>query len=267
MMQQLKRRLLLAVGFLVFASGLTGAGDPQSLGITVTPGKFEAAIPLGTTYNVPLTVANTSQVSVHILASMSDFGLTETGKYQFEKVGSRPYSLMKWAAIRPREFDIPPGTSQQVQLTISVPSEQQLSGEYAGIIFFQTRPERRQGGFAFSARVASKFYVTIPDTVKIDGAITKMTATKDSSGELFRVMYRNTGNAHEYLRGQLAVQKGGTVVYQEALPMNILVERGGERLIEIQGKHLDPGTYQAIATIDYGGKTETGGAINFDVLQ
>ena len=44
-----------------------------------------------------------------------------------------------------------------------------------------------------------------------------------------------------------------------------LVERDGERVLEASGKKLPPGTYQAIATIDYGGKTETGGAIAFDV--
>jgi hypothetical protein len=43
------------------------------------------------------------------------------------------------------------------------------------------------------------------------------------------------------------------------------VERDGERVLEASGKKLPPGTYQAIATIDYGGKTETGGAIAFDV--
>jgi hypothetical protein len=49
------------------------------------------------------------------------------------------------------------------------------------------------------------------------------------------------------------------------MPDNMLVERGGVRMIELAGKPLEPGTYQAIATIDYGGKTETGGQINFEV--
>lgn len=264
-MLQVNRLYTLLATVLVLLGAMTATADPIGLGLTVTPGKYEAAVPLGTTYNVPITVANTTTNSLHILASLSDFTLSQSGNYEFEKLGTSDYSLLRWASIRPREFDIPGGTAQQVQLTLAIPSDSRLSGEYAGVVFFQTRPERRRGGVAFSARVASKFYITIPNTVKIDGAITKMTSSKGRGNQVFRVLFKNDGNAHEYLRGQLTVQKGGNVVYQVPMPDNMLVERGGSRLIEVSGKGLDPGQYQAIATIDYGGKTETGGEINFDV--
>jgi hypothetical protein len=264
-MLQLNRLTSLLVAFLVLFGAMTATGDTVGLGISVTPGKFEASIPLGTTYNVPVTVANTTEQSVHILASLSDFSLSQSGNYEFEKIGTSEYSLLRWASIRPREFDIPAGTSQQVQLTIAIPSDDKLSGEYAGVVFFQTRPERHGGGVAFSARVASKFYITIPNTVAVNGAITKMTSAKAPGRQVYRVLFKNVGNTHEYLRGQVTVQKGGTVLYQVPMPDNMLVERGGVRMIELAGKPLEPGTYQAIATIDYGGKTETGGEINFDV--
>jgi len=264
-MQQLKRLMRLLVVALTLFGGATTIGDPLGLGISVTPGKFEAAIPPGSTYNVPVTVNNSSEQPVHILASLADFTVTTNGNYEFEKLGASPYSLLKWASIRPREFDVPPGTAQQVQLTIAMPADTNLAGEYAGVVFFQTRPERHGGGVAFSARVAAKFYITVPNTVQINGAITKMTSTNASGHQLYRVLFKNTGNAHVYLRGQVIVQKGGSVVYQVPMIDNMLVERGGDRLIEVTGKKLQPGTYQAIATIDYGGKTETGGEINFEV--
>jgi hypothetical protein len=264
-MQQFNRLTSLLVALLVLFGGMTAPGDSIGLGITVTPGKFEASIPLGATYNVPVTVANTTTTSVHILASLSDFSLSQSGNYEFEKIGTSDYSLLRWASIRPREFDIPPGTSQQVQLTIAMPTDDKLTGEYAGVVFFQTRPERHGAGVAFSARVASKFYITVPNTVQVNGAITKMTSAKAPGRQVYRVLFKNVGNAHEYLRGQVTVQKGGAVLYQVPMPDNMLVERGGVRMIELSGKPLEPGTYQAIATIDYGGKTETGGEINFDV--
>jgi hypothetical protein len=236
------------------------------LGIEVTPGKLEIEIPAGASYNVPISVRNSSFDPVHVLASMVDFGVGVSGDYEFMKVGTRPYSLMRWASIRPREFDIPPGSAQQVQLTLQVPQEADLSGEYAGIVFFQTRPSRQKGNsVAFSVRVASKIYATIPGTVDPKGAITKMTAGSSPRGETYRVLFRNTGNTHVYLRGQLVVQRGNAVVDTLQLGQGDLVERGGLRQLEVVGKHLDPGTYQAIATVDYGGKTETGGEIAFDV--
>lgn len=266
MMQQVKRfRAILICLAVVYGMTMATAQSDPVIGISVTPGKFEAAMPPGTTYNVPITVTNTSISSTHILASLADFSLNLNGDYEFAKVGSQPYSILKWAAIRPREFDIAPSTSQQVELSLAVPSDQTLSGEYAGVVFFQTRPERGNKGVFFSARVATKLYITIQGTEKIDGAVTKMTSAKTSGGQSYRVVFKNTGNAHVYCRGQLTVQENGAVVYQVALPDNLLVERGGERLIQVVGKSLKPGTYQAIATLDYGGKTETGGEINFDV--
>jgi hypothetical protein len=266
MIQQVKRLYAILTTVALIAVMTASANSQQDvLGITVTPGKFEAAMPPGTTYNVPITVRNTSFVPNHILASLDDFGLSENGDYEFSKPGDRPFSVLKWAAIRPREFDMAANTAQQVELTLSIPDDKTLNGEYAGVIFFQTRPQRGNRGVAFSARVATKLYITIQGTEKIDGAITKMTSVKAPGGQVYRVIFKNTGNAHVYCRGELIVQKDGSVVEQVPLPSNLLVERGGTRLIQAQGKTLAAGNYQAIATVDYGGKTETGGEITFAV--
>jgi len=245
---------------------IPGHATSQGLGIDVAPAKYEVSIPAGTTYNIPITVHNSSGETTHVQAQMVDFGVDPSGNYQFQKVGSREHSLLRWGAIRPREFDLPANSSQQVQLTINVPNQAALSGEYAGIVFFQTRPIRRSGTtMAFSARVASKIYETIPDTVKIEGAIAKMASSRTTGGQNYRVVFNNTGNAHVYLRGQVQVQRGGSVVDRVTMPDEMLVERGGTRTVSINGKKLPAGTYQAIATIDYGGKTQTGGAIEFTV--
>ena len=263
-MMQIRRGVLslIVAGLLAL---LPQSGDSIELGLQVTPGKLEVSIPSGSTYNVPITVHSSGFDATHVQATMIDFGVSQSGDYQFLKVGESPYTMMRWASIRPREFDLAPGTTQQVQLTIAVPSDSKLTGEYAGMVFFQTRPERHGGGVAFSARVASKIYETIPNTVKIDGAITKMSTAKSQGGQVFRIVFHNTGNAHIYARGTLIVQKGNNVVYQVAMPENMLVERNGIRVIEVKGKTLDAGSYQAIATVDYGGKTETAGQITFDV--
>jgi hypothetical protein len=265
-MMQIRPGLVIAALGLALAALVPGSVRSVGLGIEVTPGKLEVSIPAGASFNIPITVRNSSFDPVHVQASMSDFGVGTDGGYQFDKVGSRPYSLMRWAAIKPREFDVPAGSAQEVQLTLQVPQDASLAGEYAGIVFFQTRPPRHPGNaVAFSIRVAAKFYETIPGTVQLSGAITKMTADSSPRGETYKVSFKNTGNTHVYLRGQLTIQKGTSVVDTIALAGGELVERGGQRILEVRGKHLDPGSYQAIATVDYGGKTETGGEIAFDV--
>lgn len=259
------RRFLLAAATVVAAS-LPLAADPIGVGLDVSPAKLEIQIPPGQSYNLPITVHNAGFEATHIQVTMVDFGVNQQGSYQFSNVGTNEYSLLKHATIRPREFDLAPNTIQQVQLTLSMPNDSKLSGEYAGIVFFQTRPVRRGGtGVVFSARIASKIYETVPGTSRIDGAIQKMSSDKGAGKQVYRVSFKNTGNTHEYLNGTLQVQRNGATVESIQLPPEMLVERGGTRVIEVSGKALQPGQYQAITTIDYGGKSETGGEISFDV--
>ncbi|MHB8139915.1 MAG: fimbrial biogenesis chaperone [Vulcanimicrobiaceae bacterium] len=261
-MHRLVSGLVAALAIIVL---VTAAGESAGVGLDVTPAKLEIAIPPGTFYNIPITIHNSSAQPTHILASMVDFGVTMNGSYVFERPGTRPYSLMRWATINPQQFDLAPNSTEQVRLSLSIPKNKHLSGEYAGIVFFTTRPTRRAGVVAFSARIGTKIYATIPGTVKIDGAVVKMFAAARPQGEIYRVMFKNTGNAHVYLHGQLQVQRSGQTVEQIAMPSELLVERGGEREITVTGKKLPPGSYQAIATIDYGGKSLTGGEIAFSV--
>lgn len=260
---KLMRAFVIAASLGVMVLGLTTPA-PADLGLDVSPAKFELSMKAGGTYNVPVTVHNGGGDATHIQVTLVDFGVAPNGDYQIERVGSKANSLMRWASINPREFDLPGGTSQQVRLSLALPSGTNLSGEYAGIAFFQTRATRRQGAVALSARVGSKFYLTIPGTVKVDGAITKMTAGNGPSGQVYRVLYKNLGNAHEYLNGEIQVRKAGTTVARIAMQREMLVERGGERLIEVNGDALPPGKYDIVAMIDYGGKTETGGEIIYD---
>jgi hypothetical protein len=260
-------RVLRTLGLFAACAGFFGmtAATPQGLSIDVTPAKFELSIPPGTpAYNIPITIRNGSGANVHIVSSMSDFGVTRNGDYAFQHAGVRPYSLMRWATINPSEFDLPTDSTQQVRLTLTVPKSSDLSGEYAGIVFFQTRPVRRAQQVSVSVRIATKIYATIPGTVKLDGAISKMTAAPSPEGRTYRVLFVNRGNAHEYVSGQLLVQKDNQVVERLKMPRDMLVERGGDRLIEVSGNRLPPGKYMAVAMIDYGGKTMTGGEIAFD---
>ena len=265
-MRRSLRLIASAIALLSLLALLPIPGSSYGIGLDVSPAKLEVTIPPGAFKSIPITVHNSSLDPVHIQVSLADFSLNLLGQYNFQRPGSRPDSLMRWATVRPREFDLPANTTQQVQFTLSIPDSKALKGEYAGVVFFQTRPLRGAGQrIAFSARVASKIYASIPGTVKINGAIVKMAALRSPIGEQYHVLFRNLGNAHVYLRGNLQIERNGVTVDRIPLPNQALCERGQDRLLEVRGKQLPAGSYQAIATIDYGGSTDTGGAIGFKV--
>lgn len=252
-------------GIVAAVFALVPLSSNAGLGLDVSPAKLEISFAPGTVYNLPVTIHNNGQATVHVLTSMNDFTLNQQGDYQFSKPGSLGYSLMKFVTVNPREFDLPADTSQQVRLTMTIPNNPQVSGEFPGIVFFQTRPERRGGvGVAFSAKVATKIYASINGTVKTGGRVTKFATARNGSLQVYRVLFVNTGNAHVYLNGRVEVRRNGELVDRISIGSSLLVERGGERLIEVTGKHLEAGHYDAIAAVDYGGEKLVGGQLAFD---
>jgi len=256
------RLVALAALIVTLGAGTSSAG----LGLRVVPGRIDIEISPGMTSSVPVTVANTSDYPLHIVVTSGEFTIDDTGMYDYRPPSDQGTSLATWLAIRPREFDIAPQSFQQVELSVIVP-RRRLSGEYAGVIFFQTRPGRddlhRGVGVALAERYADKVYATVAGTGTRDGSIEHVAVDASGNTERYRVAFRNTGNVHEYLNGRIQVLRSGVVVQTLALPKNTLVERGGERNIEVTGDRLAPAAYDVVAIVDYGAG-KTGGKIHLD---
>lgn len=235
------------------------------LSLDVAPAKLELQIAPNTTQTFPITVRNSGTAPLHIQVSLSDFALTPGGDYVFSKAGSNRYSLATWIGINPREFDIPPNTVQQVRVTLNVP--QTVNGEYSGIVFFTTRPERHATrGITFAERVAAKIYAYTPSALRIDGAVDGIAVKETGIGERFLVGFKNRGNAHLYVNGRIEVRKGDQVVARVPFAPQLLVGRGERRVIEAYvTDKLPPGSYTALALLDFGGPNLAGGQTTFTV--
>jgi len=240
------------------------APSPGGIGLAVAPGKIDLTVRPGAIANIPVTVRNDATLPAHIVLSIADFAIGDDGTYRYDAPGVKPMSLASWIAVRPREFDLPAQSFQQVQVSLLVP-EGELSGEYAGVLLVQTRPSRERGSMAFSARFAAKVYATITGTARRDGRVDSVAADPDGAGnERYRIAFHNTGNTHLYLNGHVEIRRSGEIVQTLALPKNVLVERGGERHVQVTGARLAPAVYDIVAVIDYGGDQRTGGRIHFD---
>lgn len=234
------------------------------LALDVSPAKYELQVPAGGSQTIPITVRNAGDAPVHVLASLADFQVGRDGQYAFFEPGKTPYGMGKWVAVNPREFDLEPKAFVQVRFSVNVP--QGSAGEYSSIVFFTTRPPRHQGaGVAIAERVASKLYNIVPATERFGGAIDDVSAHGDIDGEKYVIGFHNTGNAHVYLNGRVEVKQNGQTVERIPMPKEMLVERSGKRLIEAVGKKLSPGTYTAVALVDYGGPNLIAGQTQFTV--
>jgi hypothetical protein len=239
------------------------APSSADISVDVAPAKYELQTQPGKQETFPITVRNTSNAAVHIVASLSDYAVGPTGSYAFSAPGKSPYSLSKTISINPREFDLEPGTFTQVRFSVDVPAN--AAGEYSNLVFFTTRPTRKGAGLSIVERIASKIYVMIPDTTHIGGEVDDVKTQSLGDGQHYLVDFHNTGNAHVYLSGRVEVKQGGTVVDRVAFPQGMLVERSGKRLIDAVGKKLAPGSYSVVAMVDYGGPNLVAGQANITV--
>jgi hypothetical protein len=239
------------------------APAPADIGLNVIPTKNEIATQAGKTETVPVTVRNDGQDVVHVQASLSDFTIAPNGQHVFMAPGKSAFSLAPYMSVNPREFDIQPGQFQQVRVSFTVPEHK--AGEYATIIFFQTRPTRKPGSIGFSERIAAKFYALVGDTGRIGGEVDNVAVQPASGAQKVVVGFKNGGNVHVYVNGRVEIRKGGQVVEKLPVATQQLVERGARVVLEATGKNLPAGTYDAVAVLDYGGPKLTGGQTTFTV--
>jgi hypothetical protein len=255
------KRLCIMLGATVAFTVAFPASSPADLSLDVSPAKYELQVVPGKSETIPIVVRNSGENSVHIVTSLSDFTVGRDGNYQFLPAGTGKYSMGNWVDVNPREFDLDSQSFKQIRFTVNVPNG--ATGEYSTIVFFTTRPSRKPGGLAIAERIASKIYEIVPDTVRFAGEIDDMSAKADDAGEHYLIGFHNTGNAHVYLSGRVEIKQGGQLVDRIVMPKDQLVERNGKRLIEMTGKKLPPGSYNAVALVDYGGPNLIAGQTSF----
>jgi hypothetical protein len=252
-----------ALAILAVTLGVAPDAPPGGLSITVTPGKIDVTVRAGEIANIPVTVRNDAILPTHVVLTSSNFMVADDGTYHYD-IPAGASSLTTWIAVRPREFDLAPNSFQQVQVSLLVP-DRGMSGEYAGALLVGTRAPRDRGSMAFSARFAAKVYAVINGTGRKDGRVERVSAGIDESGnERYHIAFHNSGNTHVYLNGRIEVRRDGTAIQTLPLPKNIIVERGGDRNIDVSGPRLAPAGYEIIAVVDYGGDQRTGGKIHLD---
>ncbi|MFN2462055.1 MAG: hypothetical protein ABR591_15480 [Candidatus Velthaea sp.] len=239
------------------------ASSPADISLDVSPAKYELQVAAGRAETIPITIRNTSDGPVHIQTTLSDFMVARDGNYEFLPAGKARFSMANWVDVNPREFDLEPQTFKQVRFSVNVPSG--TAGEYSTLVFFTTRPSRKPGGLAIAERVASKLYELIPDSARFAGEIDDVSTKSDMAGQHYMVAFHNTGNAHVYLSGRVEIKQNGQVVDRVTMPKDMLVERDGKRLVDAAGKKLAPGSYSAVALIDYGGPNLIAGQTTFTV--
>lgn len=216
---------------------------------TVSPPKYEILTGNNEEKTFIVYVENTGDDPIHIKSYPSDWDLDIENNPVFFPPSTINESCSDWFYINPLEFNINPGTGQEVRITMTVPED--AFGEYRSMIFFESTPFNPEFGsmLQFAGRVGCTVYCGIIGTISRNGEITDM----DYSRDTVAVSFSNTGNMHERADVMLSIKKDGRDVYTYALSEQLVLPgRDREFLLPVETP-LSSGTYTLHVSIDYGG--------------
>lgn len=149
-----------------------------------------------------------SSAPADILVQLGGIGQAFDGGYQLldNSHDNYDYSASQFTTIDKNEFHLDPGTSQEVNVTISVPGNVTTGGKYA-LINIRTKPSNNNGVGVISA-VNVPIFLSIKNVEHVHtGKITGLTSTEATSGIPLDILttFYNTGNHHFKFKGELTI--------------------------------------------------------------
>jgi len=190
--------LLLVLFLSLFSSPTLAQG-----GIKVSPTKVDLVVDRGQVAEEVISVENQGDGVARIRAYAMDFSIDEESNFAFYEPGHESYSCARWLTLNEAEFDLNPGATKEVKVTVAVPDEVEPGGHYAALFFETALLEAPPGvSVTIAGRIPSLFYLTIPGATEAevfsDAEIVSLLLPGwvEKGPVETGVVVRNTGNIH-----------------------------------------------------------------------
>lgn len=251
----------------VFAQDSTTTGS-GSVGLEVTSPLYDYTIEPGKVQQDIVKIKNVGSTEQTYYPEVLDFKSdNKTGTPIFLNKGedSGTYSLSKWISISAEPVKLAPNQSTAMNFNITVPTDAEPGGHYAGILF-STEPPDPSGSnqIGLASKVGSLVLVRVAGDAKEEAKITSFTTDKEQyeeAGVKFSTTVENTGNVHVQPKGVITVKNvfGGQVAAIDVNQLSANVLPGSSRVFE--SSWSDPGFklgyYTATVTLAYGDPSQT----------
>ena len=91
-------------------------------GISVSPSSLHFKAEPGNLKTMEVKVTNDTKTPFKFQASFNDFTMGVNGNPVGQKSGESPYGLSRWASITPSYFEVAPGETKKISVTVTVPA-------------------------------------------------------------------------------------------------------------------------------------------------
>ena len=225
--------------------------------ISVSPSlsQFEA-VP-GNTGEQQITVFNDGDEPFAVTVAVREYG-----------GAPQKLSAEDFIEVSPKSFDLAPGESQSVRVSINVPPDAPSGGRYATVTFTTNAKQSGAAGTGVSGQIGVPQLFTIKGAGAIErqAKIDRILPVLLEDGTIgFQLVVDNPGNIHFFPQGSLDVTCGGTPAQTLQIPRGTAVVPGTERFVTVEGSLDIPSgaTCEARASLDYGKRQPATGQLTF----
>lgn len=240
--------------------------------LKVSPVRSDVTINAGSSDVVPVTITNLTDSAVTVRLVENDFIAGDergTPALILDADKYAPTHSLKRFMEPMGNIVVPAKQATTVNVKITVPKDAQSGGYFGAVRFAPSNPE---GGAQvnLSTSVASLILLTVPGPVTEKLNLTDFEIQQGTkAGSLFQTpdnlqvsfRFENKGNIQLAPFGQIAVQKGGKVVYtknfNDQAPKEVVLPDSARRW-DVPLDRIDSfGHYKVTATFTYGNKNQT----------
>lgn len=233
--------------------------------VIVTPPRLQFTVESGDYFEGEIEVYGAKDKDIRVKTFFLDWDFDPEGTVRFfSQPGQVERSATPWLQMTPAEFLIPAGSKKSVRISGRVPAGT-APGDYWSMFFVEFQPYSvlQTSGVQISGRVGGSVTVTVPGPALRKGHIASFAIKAEAN----RGKQRLEANLAFVNEGDFVVEPSGyinIIDYQnkshgivQISSFKVLPQ--STREVQLTAElALKPGTYVAIAVLDYGGETQTG---------
>lgn len=244
-----KKLSLLFLFLLLFTFSLVGqrafAAD-DNFELVVNPPSISITLARTQSSKQVMKVTNQGATKVSILMTGRDFDESCTASNCFDS----------WVDMAPASFDLEPGQSQFVTVSISVPSDAEF-GNRIGFVDAVASPTKLTDEYWHTVKqgssVGTMFIVKVPGIVKEELSLNSFTADINSNPRTFTMDVTSKSNVHVDVSGDVVIREKTTgAVYKVPIEIKSLAP-GENRLVSLVWENAPLwGRFEATLNAHYG---------------
>jgi P pilus assembly chaperone PapD len=246
---------------------IAAQADAQS--ISVAPSRFYYKVNPGGMKTQVLKVTNNSTTKESFVVNFGDFAAPgSAGKSVLMKPGESANSLVKYISANPSYFELDPGKTQEVQVTLELPNLPESNTVKWGTLMLKIEKEKNKVndlggtdvgmGILETVQFVVHIFQTPPNITKKSAEIISLKQVSgDKPGErAVLLMTKNTGDAILDCASYIEFLNLNTGKKERMQPTAFTVLPGGAREMKFILPAMEKGKYNLTGVVDFGSREE-----------